>query len=179
MGCHSFSSQSHHRDFHRRQNPTSHSRLRRLPATRQQSDQGCFVSFSCICGVVLNRCRTPLVAAIPVARWIGTSSARTYSSNRRRAFFTANGIRQLRHVSHLGSQQRAHPGLSGTSRGKNYADHHSNPFQCRRAMACEHSSAPPPEVGGNAEACVIVGHFNSAKGGVRNQLSQAATARTE
>jgi len=46
-------------------------------------------------------------------------------------------------------------------------------------MEREHSSAPLPEVGGNSEACIIARHFNSAKGGIRNQLSQASSALTE
>lgn len=117
MGWRWSSSQSHHRDFHHRQNPTSHSRMRRSPATHQRTDRECFVSFSCIFRVVLSRCRTPSAAAIPVVRWIGTSGAQTYSSNRRRAFFVADGIRPLRHVSHPGSQRQTHLGLGGTSRG--------------------------------------------------------------
>jgi len=75
------------------------------------------------------------------------------------------------------SSRRTSAWLNGAR--QNYAHHHPNPFQRRRAMEREHSSAPLPEVGGNSEACITVRHFNSAKDGIRNQLSQASSALTE
>lgn len=71
------------------------------------------------------------------------------------------------------------PRLGRNVARNNYADQHSNSLQRCRAMECQHSSAPTTEVGGNAEACIIIHHFNSAKGRIRNQLSQAATELTE
>lgn len=112
-------SQSRRRDCrrHRRQNPTSHSRLQRLPATRQRPDQGCFVSFSCAYGVVLNRRRTPSSAAGAVVSLIKkVGDAKVFQEIVCRALFAGSGIHPLRRVSYLQVNADAHRlGLNGSA----------------------------------------------------------------
>jgi hypothetical protein len=118
-GSRSLLSQSHRRDCRRHhQNPTSHSRLRRLPATRQRSDQGCFVSFSCAYGVVLNRRRAPSSVAGAVVSLIKkVGEAIVFQEIVCLALFSGSGIHPLRRVSYLQANTDAHRlGLNGSAR---------------------------------------------------------------
>lgn len=177
----SFSSQNRRQDCrrHRRQSPSCHSRLQRLPATRRRSDQGCFVSFSCLYGVVLN-----LVAHLHRRRarlfhQLRRLRMRKYSQKIRRVFYQKwNTSAQMR-LSLWKSTADAHR-FGQTVAPQYYANRHSYRIQGRCALEGERQAGPPPL------ACARGSQEHFASRNVRrpacgtlNEISEAAFVRVE